>query len=51
LAKDDKKAPKSNSYKQASAILIDVEKDVTKGILEYVLNNAIPIFEGYLILF
>jgi len=39
----NKKASKSNSYKQASAMLIEVENDVTKAILEY--------FEGFLTLF
>jgi len=48
LAKDDKKVAKSNSYKQGSAIVIEVEKDVTKGMLEYFLNNVIPIFGGFL---
>ena len=51
LAKDAKKAPKSNSYKQVSAELIEVEKDVTKSMLDYFLNNVILIFEGFLTLF
>jgi len=41
LAKDDKKASRTNCYKQASAMLIGVEKDVTKATLEYFFNNVI----------
>jgi len=32
-------------------MLTEVEKDVTKATLEYLLNNVIPIFEGFLTLF
>jgi len=35
MEKDDKKASHSNSYKQKSAMMIEVEKDVTKTMLEY----------------
>jgi len=48
LAKEDNKSPKSNSQKQVSVMLIVVEKDVTKATLEYILNNFIPTFEGFL---
>jgi len=44
LAKDGKKAPKSNSYNSVSAMLIEVEKDVTKSTLESFLNIVIPMF-------
>jgi len=32
-------------------MLIGVEKDMTKAMWEYFLNNVIPIFEGFVTLF